>query len=102
MAQKQLDRGYRMVEVLKQKQFSPMSVSDEVISILAGSSGVLDDVDAAHVGHFLEELIEWLKLEAGEYLDEINKTGKLSDELLSALNDAVAAYKTIFKFSFGA
>ncbi|MEN6307747.1 MAG: F0F1 ATP synthase subunit alpha [Anaerohalosphaeraceae bacterium] len=102
MAQKQLDRGYRMVEVLKQKQFSPMGVADEVISILAGSSGILDDVDATHVIHFLEELITWLKLEAGEYLDEINKTGKLSDDLLSALNDAVAAYKTIYKFSFGA
>jgi len=102
MAQKQLDRGYRMVEVLKQKQFSPMSVADEVISILAGSSGILDDIDATRVGHFQEELIAWLKLEAGEYLDEIDKTGKLSDELLSAMNDAVAAYKTIYKFSFGA
>lgn len=101
MAQKQLDRGYRMVEVLKQKQFSPMSVADEVISILAGSSGVMDEIDVSRVGHFLDELLLWLKLEAGEYLDELNKTGILSDDLLPALNEAILTYKTIYKFSFG-
>lgn len=101
MAQKQLDRGYRMVEVLKQKQFSPMSVAEEVISILAGSGGALDEIDVSRVEHFLGELLLWLKLEAGEYLDELNKTGQLSDDLLAGLNEAVLTYKTIYKFSFG-
>lgn len=101
MAQKQLDRGYRMVEVLKQKQFSPMSVAEEVISILAGSSGALDEIDVSRVEHFLGELLLWLKLEAGEYLDELNQTGQLSDDLLAGLNEAVLTYKTIYKFSFG-
>ncbi len=101
MAQKQLDRGYRMVEVLKQKQFSPMSVAEEVISILAGSGGALDEIDVSRVEHFLSELLLWLKLEAGEYLDELNKTGQLSDDLLAGLNEAVLTYKTIYKFSFG-
>jgi F-type H+-transporting ATPase subunit alpha len=101
MAQKQLDRGYRMVEVLKQKQFSPMSVAEEVISILAGASGALDEVDVSRVSHFLDELLLWLKLEAGEYLDELNQSGTLSDDLLPALSEAILTYKTIYKFSFG-
>jgi F-type H+-transporting ATPase subunit alpha len=101
-AQKQLDRGYRMVEVLKQKQFSPMSVAQEVISILVGSSGVMDDIHVGRVNHFLDEFLLWLKLEAPEYLDQIDKTGQLDDEFLAALNEAVAAYKTMYKFSFGA
>ncbi len=102
MAQKQLDRGYRMVEILKQKQFSPMSVAEEVLSILAGSSGVLDDVAVSRVMHFMEELIGWMKLEAPEYLDEIQKTGKLTDDLMNGIVEAVGAYKMIYKFSFGA
>jgi len=101
-AQKQLDRGYRMVEVLKQKQFSPMSVAQEVVSILIGSSGALDDIDVKQVSHFLDEFLLWLRLEAPEYLDQIDKTGQLNDEFLTALNEAVAAYKTMYKFSFGA
>jgi F-type H+-transporting ATPase subunit alpha len=101
-AQKQLDRGYRMVEVLKQKQFSPMSVAQEVVSILAGSSGALDDIDAGRVSHFLDEFLLWLRLEAPEYLDQIDKNGQLDDESMAALNDAMTAYKTMYKFSFGA
>ena len=72
-AQKQLDRGNRMVEILKQKQFAPMNTSEEVLSILAGSSGVLDDVDVHRVNHFMDELILWMKLEAPEYLDSIEQ-----------------------------
>jgi F-type H+-transporting ATPase subunit alpha len=100
-AQKQLDRGYRMVEVLKQKQFSPMNVAQEVVSILAGSSGVMDDIDVSRVSHFLDEFLLWLRLEAPEYPEQINKTGQLSDEIMASLNEAMAAYKTIYKFSFG-
>jgi F-type H+-transporting ATPase subunit alpha len=101
-AQKQLDRGYRMVEVLKQKQYSPMSVADEVISILAGSGGGLDDIDAHRVNHFLDEFLLWLRLEASEYIDQLGKTAQLDDDFMAALNDAITAYKTMYKFSFGA
>ncbi|NLW83232.1 MAG: F0F1 ATP synthase subunit alpha [Phycisphaerae bacterium] len=101
-AQRQLDRGYRMVELLKQRQFSPMGVAEQVISILAGASGVLDDIDTSRVNHFVEELIGWLRLEAPEYLDTIETTGDIDEALMAGLSDAVEAYKTIYKFSFGA
>ena len=100
-AQKQLDLGYRMVEVLKQKQFAPLSAGEQVVSILAGSSGQLDDIEVGSVVHFVEEMLAWLKLEAPEYIDEIDETGKLSDELAESLTSAIEAYKTIYRFSFG-
>lgn len=100
-AQAQLDRGYRMVEVLKQKQYSPLSLGQQVISILAGSSGQLDDLEVSTISHFLDELLSWIDLEAREYIDQINETGDINDELITSLTDAIGAYKTIYKFSFG-
>ena len=101
-AQKQLDRGYRMVEILKQRQFAPMTVAQEVISILAGSAGVLDDIDVHRVNHFMDELVSWMELEAPDYLEMIEKVGDIDENLMAGLKDAVEAYKTIYRFSFGA
>jgi F-type H+/Na+-transporting ATPase subunit alpha len=99
-AQRQLDRGYRMVEILKQPQFSPVSAPEQVACILAGTSGVLDDMELIKVSSFLEEMLIWLRLEATEYLSEIEETGKLSDELAKELVEAMNVYKNVFRFSF--
>lgn len=100
-AQAQLDRGYRMVEILKQKQYAPLSVGQQVASILAGSSGILDDIEVASVSHFVGEMLSWIELEAREYIDRIDETGDLTDDLINSLTEAIKAYKTIYKFSFG-
>ncbi|RKY08951.1 MAG: F0F1 ATP synthase subunit alpha [Planctomycetota bacterium] len=100
-AQKQLDLGSRMVEVLKQKQFAPLSVGEQVIGILAGSAGLLADIEVSRVAHFVEELLSWIKLEAPEYIDAINETGDLSDELIESIKEAIEAFKTLYRFSFG-
>jgi len=100
-AQGQLERGKRMVEILKQKQFSPLGSAEQVISILAGSSGLVDDVEVSDVGQFIEEMLDWLRLEANEYIEEIEATGKLSDDLEKSLTEAITAFKTIYKFSHG-
>ncbi len=101
-AQRQLDRGNRMFELLKQKQYSPMNVSEQVLSILAGSSGALDDIEVSRVNHFIEELLGWMKMEAPEYLETIEQTGDIDDALMAGLLEAVETYKTIYKVSFGA
>ncbi|MCE5186457.1 MAG: F0F1 ATP synthase subunit alpha [Planctomycetaceae bacterium] len=101
-AQKQLDRGQRMVEILKQHQYAPMETVEEVVSILAGSSGALDDIEVNCINHFLIELLAWMKIEAPEYMDTIRQTGDITAELMKNLTDAIEAYKTIFRFSFGA
>jgi len=100
-AQGQLERGKRMVEILKQKQFSPLGSAQQVISILAGSSGLVDDVEVSDVSGFIEEMLDWLRLEANEYIEQIDATGKLSDDLEKNLTEAIGAFKTIYKFSHG-
>jgi len=100
-AQAQLDRGYRMVEILKQKQYTPLSVGQQVASILAGTSGQLDDIEVTSVSHFIEEMLTWIDLEAREYIDTIDSKGELTDELAGNLTEAIGTYKMIYKFSFG-
>ena len=98
---KQLELGRRMVEILKQKQFSPLRVGRQVISILAGSAGLIDDIEVSDTNLFVNELLAWLRLEANEYIEEINKTGQLSDELEAKITEAIGAFKMIYKFSHG-
>ncbi len=96
-AQRRLDRGKRMVELLKQSPFSPLSVGEEVVTILAGSSGLLDDIPVAAVAGLAADLLRWLNCRHSDLLAEINKTGKLSDELTGKITDRINEYKAIFK-----
>src|SRR5262249_52635316 len=59
--QQQLDRGYRMVEVLKQPQYQPMAVADQVITLFAGTEGYLDDIPAREVARFEKEFLTFIK-----------------------------------------
>ncbi len=92
-AQAQLDRGSRMVELLKQPQFVPMSVGRQVITIFAGSSGLLDDVAITSVGRFAEELLGWLGEKHPDYIEEIDKTKEFSDRLVEKLKTAIKEFK---------
>jgi F-type H+-transporting ATPase subunit alpha len=92
-AQAQLDRGGRMVELLKQPLFAPMSVGRQVITIFAGSSGLLDDVPIASVSRFAEELLKWLDGKHPEYIEEIDKTKEFSDQLAEKLKAAITSFK---------
>ncbi|MFZ0035214.1 MAG: F0F1 ATP synthase subunit alpha [Sedimentisphaerales bacterium] len=100
-AQAQIDRGNRMVELLKQPQFAPMSVGRQVITIFAGSSGLLDDVPIASVGRLAEELLKWLDKKHPEYAEEIDKTGEFSDKLSEKLKTAITSFKTLRSKSIG-
>ncbi len=92
-AQARLDRGNRMVELLKQPQFTPMSIGEQVAVIFAGSSGLLDDVPVEQVSELGDSLLRWLAKEHPDYTTEINTTGKLSDELLAKLSAAIKSFK---------
>jgi F-type H+/Na+-transporting ATPase subunit alpha len=96
-SQAQLDRGNRMVELLKQPQFSPMSVGQQVITIFAGSTGLLDFLPLKEVGGFMTAFLEWLSSQHSNYIEEINKTGKFSNELASQISDALNKYKNMAK-----
>ena len=96
-AQRRLDRGKRMVELLKQPQFSPLSVGEEVVTILAGSSGLLDDIPVEAVAGFAMDMLRWLNNRYPDLVAEINKTGKLGDGLVIQLTDRINEYKAVSK-----
>ncbi|OHB67930.1 MAG: F0F1 ATP synthase subunit alpha [Planctomycetes bacterium RBG_13_60_9] len=96
-SQRRLERGNRMVELLKQPQFSPLSVGEEVVAILAGSSGLLDDIPVARVSGFAGDLLQWLKEHHPDLIDEINRTGTLSDELADTIAKSIAEFKAANK-----
>ncbi|MBW0103686.1 F0F1 ATP synthase subunit alpha [Pseudonocardia sp. KRD291] len=88
-----LGRGERLVELLKQAQYSPFAVQDQVVSIWLGTSGQLDSVPVADIGRFESEFEDSLRRNEAGVLDEIRDTGKLSDENSERLTKAVEKFK---------
>jgi F-type H+-transporting ATPase subunit alpha len=95
--QRQLDRGARMVELLKQPQYQPFHVADQVISIYAGSKGYLDDVPLTSVRNFENGLLEMFHSVGKGVWDELNQKRALDDTLEKKLKDEIAKYKATFK-----
>ena len=91
----QLERGKRVVEVLKQRQFSPVPIEDQVVAIHAVTNGFMDDVPVEAIRRFEEELHAFLRSRHGALLDVISSTGSLpeGDQLDSAIN----GFKEIFE-----
>jgi len=97
----QLDRGARLVELLKQPQYTPFSVEDEVISVWAGTTGQLDDVPVEDIRRFEADLLAYLHRDHAAVANEIASTLLLSDESVAALEAAVAAFKKTFTTTAG-
>ena len=97
----QLERGARLVELLKQPQYSPMAVEDQVVAIWLGTRGHLDSVPVADVTRFESEFIEHVKAARPEILRDIRESQKLSDENEAALVALVKDFKKGFATSDG-
>jgi F-type H+-transporting ATPase subunit alpha len=97
----QLERGARMIELLKQPQFSPFSIDRQVASIWAGTTGQLDEVPVADIRRFEDEFLEYLSLKHKGTLDTIRETGNLTDEDLVVFKDAIGEFKKGFTTSSG-
>jgi len=95
--QKQLDRGARMVELLKQRQYVPYNVTDQVISIYAGTKGFLDDVDLKKVPAFEKAMLEYFQTTARDTRAELEQKKALDDELTAKLEKALKAFKSGWK-----
>ncbi len=92
-----LARGERMVELLKQGQYSPMAVEEQVISIFAGSNGFLDDVAIKDVLEFEKQLLQYIRTSYADLLAVVRDEKKLSDETTDALKKAIAQFKEGFQ-----
>ncbi|RFS81914.1 F0F1 ATP synthase subunit alpha [Actinomadura spongiicola] len=97
----QLDRGSRLVELLKQPQGSPFPAEQEVVSVWAGTSGELDDVPVEDIRRFEREFLDYVEREQGGVLTTIRETGKLSDDALTNLKNAITEFKKGFQTSEG-
>jgi F-type H+-transporting ATPase subunit alpha len=97
----QLDRGGRLVELLKQRQFSPLPVERQVVSVWAGTNGRLDDVPVDDVARFESELLDFIGRSHGGIYDTIRETGDLSDDAAASLKDAVDEFRRGFEKGSG-
>jgi F-type H+-transporting ATPase subunit alpha len=95
----QLERGARMVELLKQGQYSPFSLEKQIASIWAGTTGNLDSVPVADIRRFESEFIDFLGRERKEIMTTISETKVLEDETVAKLQAAIDDFKKIFKSS---
>jgi F-type H+-transporting ATPase subunit alpha len=90
---KQLARGERVTELMKQPQYSPLSVAAMAVSLFAANEGYLDDVDADKVVDFEAALQDYMKSSQQKLLDQINEKGDYNDEIEQALHEAVKDFK---------
>ena len=93
----QLSRGERLVEVLKQGQYVPWPVEEQVVAIFAGTHGFLDPLPTDSIGRYQQELISWLKAERASILGDIVSKGKIDDTLESQLEDALKTFADVFE-----
>ena len=100
-SRQQLTRGSRLTELLKQGQYSPMPVEEQVVSVWAGTTGKMDDVPVNDIRRFESELLEHLRRERKDLLTSIADGGKMSDDTLTSIADAIAGFKLQFETSDG-
>ena len=93
--QKQLARGARVVEVLKQPQYQPMPVEQQVIVIFAVTSGLIDDVQVPAIKEWEKGLLEFMAAQHAEIAEEIRTRKALSDDLSGRLRKAIEEYKAL-------
>jgi F-type H+-transporting ATPase subunit alpha len=95
--QAQLKRGARLVEILKQGQYAPLSVQKQVAIIYVATQGLVDDIPTTRMKAFEEGFLSYLDANASDILEEILKTKVLSDETKTKINRAVETFKKTFK-----
>ncbi len=95
--QRQLDRGYRMVELLKQPQYQPLNVIDQVISLFAGIEGYLDDVERRSVQRFEADLLRFIREQKAGIRDALARDQKMTSQIEADLRAAITEFKGTWK-----
>jgi len=95
--QRRLDRGYRMVELLKQVQFKPMDVIDQVMVIFAGSKGFLDKIPLRHVSEWEKQFLAYMHSQQRSIVDALKKAKKFNADLEKQLSEAITSFAGQFK-----
>ena len=95
--QAQLDRGYRMVELLKQPQYQPYPVAEQVLSIYAGTKGFLDDVEIKSVQQWERDFLQFARDKHADLLNDLTEKGELTDEISEKIESVINEFKAGYK-----
>ena len=90
---KQLEHGQRVTELMKQKQYSPMSIADMGVVLFAANEGFLEDVDVDKVLAFEQALLGYMNSEHGDFMRNVNESGDYSDEIVDTMRGAIEQFK---------
>ena len=90
---RQLDKGARVTELMKQKQYSPMSVSEMGAMLFAANEGHLEDVAVDKVLDFEAAFVSYMRSEYGDFMQNIDETGEYSDAIVETLEQAITKFK---------
>ena len=90
---KQLSHGEKVTELLKQKQYAPLSVSEQAIVLFAVEFGYLEDVELAKIGSFESALLDYANREHAEFMQDLNKSGNYNDEIKNTLKGILDSFK---------
>ena len=97
--QAQLDRGYRMVELLKQPQYQPLGMTEQILSLYAGTRGFLDDVPVRAVQQWEADFLQFAKDKHGETMkmieDKMDLTDEVTEKIEACINDFKSGYKPV-------
>ena len=91
--QQLLNRGAKLTELLKQDQYSPMTVAEQVISVFTGVKGFLDDVELNKIKNFEKDIIERIRSDKPEILESIQSSGKLEEDIEKTLIQIIEDHK---------
>ena len=91
--QKLLNRGSKLTELLKQQQYSPMTVAEQVISVFCGVKGYLDDIEQKNIPEFEKSIVQKSKSEKPEIIEAISTSGKLEEDTEKSLSEVILELK---------
>jgi F-type H+-transporting ATPase subunit alpha len=91
---KQLERGQRITEVMKQKQYQPLSVCEEAIVLFAADKGYMDDIPVNRIAMFEQELVKYLHHHDREFMERINQSGDFNEEIEKTLRSIIESFKS--------
>ena len=90
----QLEHGQRVTELMKQKQYSPLSIAEMAVSLFAANEGFLEDIELNKVLDFEAALLSYMNSEHGDLLNNINETGDYNDDIESQFRSAIEKFKS--------
>ena len=94
--QRQLNRGERLMELLKQPQYQPLPVHQQVIAIYAGSRGYMDEVEVSDIAKYTQDLVRYVETAHSEAIKPIVETGAWNDDIENALKAAIADFQASY------